>query len=164
MEDIPPELIFNWDQTGISLVPGSSWTMELKGSKRVEIAGSGDKRQITALLCGTMAGEFLPPQLIYQGKTSACLPKHKFPSNWHITCTPNHWSNENKMIEYINLIFIPYVEQKRKELELSKNQAALALFCGDKCGKHSLNQLYLARVRCGSTLPNLFDIQQCSKI
>ena len=122
MEDIPPELVF------ISIVPGSSWTMELKGSKRVEIAGSGDKRQITALLCGTMAGEFLAPQLIYQGKTSACLPKHKFPSDWHITCTPNHWSNESKMIEYIKLIIIPYVEQKRKELKLSKNQAALALF------------------------------------
>ena len=27
MEDIPPELVFNWDQTGISVVPGSSWTM-----------------------------------------------------------------------------------------------------------------------------------------
>ena len=91
MEDISPELVFNWDQTGISIVPGSSWTMELKGSKRVEIAWSGDKRQITALLCGTMAGEFLAPQLIYQGKTSACLPKYKFPSDWHITCTPNHW-------------------------------------------------------------------------
>ena len=33
MEDIPPQLVFNWDQTGISIVPGSSWTMEAKGSK-----------------------------------------------------------------------------------------------------------------------------------
>ena len=74
MEDIPPELVFNWDQTGISIVPGSTWTLELKGSKRVEIAGISDKRQITAVFCGTMAGEFLPPQLIYQGKTTACLP------------------------------------------------------------------------------------------
>lgn len=43
MEEIPPELVFNWNQTGISIVPGSSWTMETKGSKRVEIAGMGDK-------------------------------------------------------------------------------------------------------------------------
>ena len=47
MEDIPP--VFNWDQTGISIVPGSSWTMEVKISKRVEIAGMNDKRQITAV-------------------------------------------------------------------------------------------------------------------
>ena len=38
MEDVPPELIFNWDQTRISIVPGSSWTREVMGSKQVEIA------------------------------------------------------------------------------------------------------------------------------
>ena len=27
MEEIPPDLILNWDQTAISIVPGSSWTM-----------------------------------------------------------------------------------------------------------------------------------------
>ena len=128
MENIPPELVFNWDHTGISIVPGSSWTMELKGSKRVEIVGISDKRQITAVLCGTLTGEFLPPQLIYQGKTSARLPRHKFPDDWHITCTPNHWSNEDKTREYINKIIIPYVQQKRKELKLSSDQPALALF------------------------------------
>ena len=128
MEDIPPQLIFNWDQTGISIVPGSSWTMEAKGTKRVEIVGLGDKRQITAVLCGAMSGEFLPPQLIYQGKTTACLPPHKFPEDWHVTYTPNHWSNEDKMIEYIETIIILYVEGKRKELELSVDQPALAIF------------------------------------
>ena len=102
--------------------------MELKGSKRVEITGISDKRQITAVFCGTLAGDFLPPQLIYQGKTSACLPRHKFPNDWHITCTPNHWSNEEKMKEYLKEIFIPYVQQKRQELGLPPNQAALALF------------------------------------
>ena len=100
MEDIPQQLVFNWDQTGISIVPGSSWTMAVKGSKRVETVGMGDKRQITAVFCGAMSGEFLPPQIIYRGKTGktpACLPRYKFPSDWHVTCTPNHWSNEEKM-------------------------------------------------------------------
>ena len=110
MEDIPPELILNWEQTGISIVPRWSWTMELKGAKRVAIAGISDKRQITAVLCGTLAGDFLPPQLIYQGKTTACNPRYKFPDNWNITCTTNHWSNEETMIEYILKNCIPYVQ------------------------------------------------------
>lgn len=33
MEEIPFDLIFNWDQTAISIVPRSSWTMEEKGTK-----------------------------------------------------------------------------------------------------------------------------------
>ena len=85
MKDIPLELVFNWDQTGISIVPGSTRTMEVRGSKKVEITGISDKRQITAVFCGTVAGEFLPLQLIYQGKTTACLLRFSFPSDWHVT-------------------------------------------------------------------------------
>ena len=33
IEEIPPQLVYNWDQTGISIVPVSSWTMEAKGSR-----------------------------------------------------------------------------------------------------------------------------------
>lgn len=74
MEDIPAELILNWDQTGIKLVPCSSWTMEKQGEKRVEMVGVNDKRQITAVFCGTLLGDFLPIQLIYKGKTNRCHP------------------------------------------------------------------------------------------
>ena len=61
----------------------------------MEISGVDDKRQITALLAGTLSGHFLPAQLIYAGKTPACLPKVQFLSDWHVTFTPNHWSNED---------------------------------------------------------------------
>ena len=71
--------------------------MEAEGTKRVEVVGKDDKRQLTAVLGGSMTGEFLPPQLIYQGKTSRYLPSVKFPDNWHITYSINHWSNEGTM-------------------------------------------------------------------
>ena len=70
MDEIPAQLIVNWDQTGINYVPVSNWTMEQAGSKRVEIVGKDDKQQITALFGCIMSGDFLPPQLVYQGKTN----------------------------------------------------------------------------------------------
>ena len=54
MPDIPPDLILNWDQTGIRISPTSNWTMERKGCKRVEMTGVDDKRQVTAVLCGNL--------------------------------------------------------------------------------------------------------------
>ena len=39
MEDIPSSLIINWDQTAVQVVPSCSWTMEKKGTKRIEVAG-----------------------------------------------------------------------------------------------------------------------------
>ena len=55
IESISPELITNWDQTGIMYVPVSCWTLEKKGSKRVEIAGVDDKHQITTLFASILA-------------------------------------------------------------------------------------------------------------
>lgn len=109
MEEISSELILNWDQKGIRLVPASSTTMEKRGVKRVEVVGQNDKRLITALFCGSLQGDFLPLQLIYKGKTSRCHPHHDFPPGWHITHSPNHWSTETTMVQYIEYIIEPYV-------------------------------------------------------
>ena len=68
MEDIPLDMVLNWDQTGINIIPSRSWTMKKRGSRRVELKGIDDKRQITAVLCGSLTGVFLPPQIIYKGR------------------------------------------------------------------------------------------------
>ena len=120
LEDIPPALIINWDQTAINYVPPASWTMEVEGSKRVDLAGKDDKRQITACFAGTMEGDFLPPQLVYEGKTPRCLPQVDFPNDWHIAYSGSHWCNESTMQEYIDVIILPYINMK-KEMKLPSN-------------------------------------------
>ena len=113
LEEIPAELILNWDQTGIKIVPSSTWTMDAQGSKRVEVAGINDKRLITAVFCGSLTGDFLPVQVIYQGKTNRCHPHHEFPPDWDITHSPKHWSNEETMVQYVENIILPYVAAAR---------------------------------------------------
>ena len=125
MDEIPFDLVINWDQTGIHYVPVGSWTMEKEGSKRVEIVAVDDKRQITAVFAGSLTGDFLPPQLIYKGTTKRCLPGVNFPSDWHITHSHNHWSNESA---YIEKILLPYIGGKRRDLKLHPDYPALAIF------------------------------------
>ena len=115
MEEIPPELVINWGHTGINYIPVSNWTMAKEGAKRVEIFGVQDKWQMTVVFAGTMTGHFLPPQLIYAGKTRKCLPTVSFPKTWHVTCTPNHWANEETTEAYINQILLPYIESVREK-------------------------------------------------
>ena len=126
LEGIPDNLVVNWDQTGIHHVPVSNWTMEKVSAKRVEIVGANDKRQIMA---GTMSGEFLPPQLIYQGKTPKCLPPlDSIPSDWDITFTENHWANQATIMRYLEKILFPYFEAKRAKLQLSADYPCLIVF------------------------------------
>ena len=128
MDEIPFDLIINWDQTGINYVPVSSWTMEKQGAKRVEIVGVDDKWQITAVFSCSMSGDFLPMQVIYKGTTSRCLPSYTFPSDWHITHSTNHWSNDTTMQGYIEKLLLPYIKNKRKELQLEPDYPALVIF------------------------------------
>lgn len=44
--DIPPELIINFDQTNVNIVPVGDYTLEKSGSKQVQIIGLEDKRQV----------------------------------------------------------------------------------------------------------------------
>ena len=127
MEEIPIELIFNWDQTGLNLVPAATWSMAPKGSKRVEIKGFEDKRQVTAVFCASLVGDFLPIQLVYGGKTNR-HPSYSFPCEWNVTHSENHWSNESTMLTYLETIIIPYVESVREHLGLDDNQSALAIY------------------------------------
>ena len=75
------------DHTAISIILGSSWTMNQKGEKQIE--GLEDKRQITAVLYRTLSGDTLPFQLIY-------VPGKKLPEDWLLSYTASHWSNEEK--------------------------------------------------------------------
>ena len=70
----------------------------------------------------------MPIQLVYQGKTTRCLPQVEFPANWNITYSENHWSNENTMKDYIHKIILPYVTKKRDDLKLSPDYPALIFF------------------------------------
>ena len=129
LEEIPDDLVVNWDQTGIHYVPVSDWMMERTGAKRVAIAGANDTRQIAAVFAGSMNGKFLPPQLIYQDKTPKCLPPlDDVPSNWDITFTENHWANEMTVMRYLEKILSPYFEAKRAELQLSIDYHCLVIF------------------------------------
>ena len=89
-----------------------------------------DKRQITGVFACSLSGNFLPVQLIFSGTTPRCLPKISFPTDWHITYTSNHWSNESTMIDYIQHIIVPYVTKIRAQLKLSTDHPAwLFLMC-----------------------------------
>ena len=122
-------MVINWDQTGIKYVPVSQWTMVEKESKRVELEGVNDKRQITAVFAGSLTGDFLPVQLVYEGMTSKCYPNGvDFPADWLISATPNHWCNEETMLLYITKVIVPYLQQKKKEMGLPDDQSSLVIF------------------------------------
>ena len=93
----------------------------------MDIRDLEDKREITGLLGISMAGEMLPPQIIYPGKTDRCHAAVSFPEEWNITPTTNHWSNENSMLEYATKVLIPFFKSVVKRLGLDESQKSLLI-------------------------------------
>lgn len=66
-----PNDIYNVDKTGISIVPkGGSRIVSVKGERQVGIKTSAERgKLVTATICSSAAGNYLPLLLIYPRKT-----------------------------------------------------------------------------------------------
>lgn len=126
--EVHSSLVINLDQAGLHLLPAASKTYEAKGSKSVPINGLDDKRQITVVIASSLAGELLPLQLIFTGKTSAVLPPHTAETKrfgFHLTQSENHWSNQKTMQDYVEEVIAPFRAAKIKEHRLQENAAVI---------------------------------------
>lgn len=100
-----------------------------RGSTSIPIKGLSDKRNITLTFTVTLAGEFLPLQIIYAVKIDKSQPcGFKYPAGFLVSQNPKHWSNEDKTIKLIDSIITPYIIKKREELKLPTSQKALVIW------------------------------------
>ena len=125
--DIPSALFLNIDHTPLFCVSPGKYIFSSKGSKNVSIKGLDDKREIAATFVVSATGYFLPIQLIYQGKSKRSSPKFTFLSNFHVTFTPNHWSNLEKCKDVFKVNIFPYLSAKKKELGYPEDQRSLII-------------------------------------
>ena len=83
-----------------------------KGNQCVPVSGTTNYRQIMHAFGVSLSGDFLPIQLIYQGKTKCCQPTYLFPHEFHIIQTENHWANKNLSLDLIKEVHVRKVGQK----------------------------------------------------
>ena len=128
--EIEDELVINFDETALPILPAESYTMNVRGGTNVRIVGAGDKRNITGVVGGSRAGDRIPWQLIYKGTTDRCHPdRNLFPPDWCITHSPNHWSTKATKLQYLIEIILEYVKGARERLSLARgDDYALVIF------------------------------------
>ena len=116
--NIPKELVINNEQAPLRSVLVSSYTMVKKGNQCVLVAGTTDYRQITGTFGVNLSWNFLPIQLIYQGKTKRCQPIYPFPREFHVTQTENHWKNDSTSLNLIKEVLVSYFRKVRQKMSL----------------------------------------------
>ncbi|KAG9119194.1 hypothetical protein FRC07_005929 [Ceratobasidium sp. 392] len=77
LNKVPPELVINADQTGVSFLGTGDQTWDVRGALQVAAVGKGEKRQFTLMVAVASSGDMLPFQAIFKGKTKNSLPSEK---------------------------------------------------------------------------------------
>lgn len=84
-----------------------------RGAKRVAVQGAGDKRNYTANLFCTAAGESGPAQLIFDGKKM--VPKkpsrEQYPdiASYLYSLSLNHWANVRTQVRWVKDLLVPWL-------------------------------------------------------
>ena len=115
VHSIPLQLVLNANQTPSLYVSVGKTRMAARNSSSVPIKGLTDKRNITLTFVISLNGDFLPMQIIYQGKTKESQPRSfDFPRGFVVTQNPKNYSNELETLNLLDNIIQPYVVLKRK--------------------------------------------------
>ena len=108
--DYPLDFICNMDETPVFLDLLPSKVIDRKGKKSINVrTTASEKNRITATLCCTASGKMLPPFVIFKGKTKRGLKKVTVPKGVVCTTQAKAWMDEERMLEWIDKVWLPYV-------------------------------------------------------
>lgn len=66
LKSVPPENIFNYDESNLCDDPGKKTILCRRGTKYPETIVNATKVNFTVMFCGNAAGETVPPFIVYK--------------------------------------------------------------------------------------------------
>ena len=104
------------------MLPVSRRTLASKGSKVVPVVHSDEKRQVTCIVGGDLAGGLLPLQIVYGPGAKSRLPKV---SGVHTSWSHNHWASTDTTQQRLMDVLVPAALAAKRRLGLPENHAAI---------------------------------------
>ena len=91
IKDIPPENIYNYDETNITDDPGAKLVITQRGKKQIERKIQHSKSSVRVMFAGNAAGQYLPPMVFYKSENIYREWVRGGPANTVYECTKNGW-------------------------------------------------------------------------
>lgn len=102
---IPPEKIWNLDETGLSTVQGQSKVVAPKGMKQIGSATSAERGQLVTLItCVNAVGNALPPMLIFPRVNFKERMLFGGPPGCIGAASVSGWSNKDSFLKFLDHI------------------------------------------------------------
>ena len=129
------ELTFNADEVGVS--QGSFGNKRVLANEeiknKIKVAQEPREKTSTIMACVSLAGDIVDPMIVVSKKNYKKEINKYFPK-MNIVYSSSGFMNSACFKYWLESIFIPYVNAKRNELNLSSNERALLIL--DNCPSH----------------------------
>jgi hypothetical protein len=135
--NIPPEAIWNMDETGLALgVCNNSQVIASSHKKKAYKKTPENREWVSIVECVSATGQRLRPAIIFKGKhlQTTWFPLESIP-DWFYTSSENGWTSNNVAIEWLNRCFIP---------ESASSLGVNRLLLLDGHGSHSQDDFMIA--------------------
>lgn len=118
IEGIPPENIFNYDETNLTDDPGSKKVIVKRGCKYPENICNKSKAAISIMMCGSAAGEVVPPFVVYKSKYLWDTWTMGGPTGSRYSNSVSGWFNTETFSQWFKTVMLPILKKKEGETAL----------------------------------------------
>ncbi|XP_014469451.1 PREDICTED: uncharacterized protein LOC106741702 [Dinoponera quadriceps] len=135
----PPDRIYSVDEIGLRIIQSKvPQVIGIKGKRQIDVVSSAERRSLTTIICSMNAtGHFVPPMVIFPGKTMSHLLMRGAPAGSIGVAHPSGWVQTN--------LFTQWFEHFISKTKPTKEDPVLLLLDGHFNHTKNLKLIDLAR-------------------
>lgn len=111
-EGVPPECIYNYDESNLCDDPGRKRILCRRGCKYPERVINSTKSSTSVMFCGSAAGVALPPYIIYKAEHLWSTWTENGPRGARYNRTKHGWMDGATFEEWFNVHLLPVLRQQ----------------------------------------------------
>lgn len=111
LTDIPPERIWNYDETNLTDNPGSKKVLTKRGTKYPEKICNSSKSSISLMMAGNAAGELLPPYTVYKSSHMWDTWTENGPKGARYSNTSSGWFESHTFSDWFMSLLLPKLKK-----------------------------------------------------
>ncbi|CAK1592462.1 unnamed protein product [Parnassius mnemosyne] len=112
VRDIPPENLWNFDETNLSDDPGQKKVIAKRGAKYPELISNTSKSSTSIMFCGSAKGELLPPYIVYKSKQLWNTWTEQGPKDARFNNSPSGWFDMNIFNDWFFTQILPILKKQ----------------------------------------------------
>ncbi|CAK1594188.1 unnamed protein product [Parnassius mnemosyne] len=145
LESVPPENIFNYDESNLCDDPGKKTILCRRGTKYPETIVNATKVNFTVMFCGNAAGETIPPFIVYKSDHLWSTWTENGPEGARYNRTKSGWMDSATFEDWFLNHLMPVLKKKNgRKVVIGDNLAShINKTVLNECEKHNVSFICL---------------------